>query len=242
MKTKVLLVLCFISLFSSASFAQSVTITGKKVTYKRPHPIMDHKLSFTVNYPKVKAASPALARKIESSISYEKVLGVNVKEELTEIQWLEEADYELLYNNNGLLCIDLSVNGSGAYPSGSSKTVVVDLGNGRTVTPSDVFTNLNGLVALVRKAQKKEIAAAIKEIKSDPLNEEPDPAPLFANSVFKRSDLDGFSINDKGVTFTYDYGFPHVIQALQPEGKFFFSWKELKPYIRRGGLLSRIAG
>ncbi|MEO7658181.1 MAG: hypothetical protein ABIV48_01085 [Pyrinomonadaceae bacterium] len=37
-------------------------------------------------------------------------------------------------------------------------------------------------------------------------------APPFADSVFKRSGLEGFSIN------------------------------ELKPYIKRGGLLSRIAG
>ncbi len=241
MKIKVFLLICSISILSSVGFAQSVTITGKKVTYKRPNPIMDHKRSFTVNYPKVKAATPSLARKIESSISYEKVLGVDIKEELTELQWLEEADYEVLYNQNGLLCIQLAVSGTGAYPSGSIKTVVVDLKIGGMVTPADVFTNLNGLVALVRKTHKKEIAAAIKEIKSDPSNEEPDPAPLFANSVFKRSDLDGFSINKKGVTLTYDYGFPHVIQALQPDGKFFFSWQELKPYIRRGGLLSRIA-
>jgi hypothetical protein len=54
---------------------------------------------------------------------------------------------------------------------------------------------------------------------------------------FKRSNLDDFSISDKGLTFLYDAEFPHVVQALQPAGEYFFSYAELRPYIRREGLL-----
>ena len=43
------------------------------------------------------------------------------------------------------------------------------------------------------------------------------------------------------MTFKYDYGFPHVIQALQPEGKFFFTWEQLRPFLVPGGLLAKLA-
>ena len=54
-----------------------------------------------------------------------------------------------------------------------------------------------------------------------------------------KEDLDQFSLSDKGVTFIYDYGFPHAIEALQPDGRFFLSWAKLRPFIKRDGLLAR---
>ena len=51
--------------------------------------------------------------------------------------------------------------------------------------------------------------------------------------------LDEFSISDKGVTFLYDYGFPHAIQALEPDGRYFFTWAQMKQHIKRGGLLAK---
>ena len=82
MKTKLLFTFLAIAVCCTFGFAQSVVITSKKVTYKRPKPIMDFKKAFTVNYPKVKAATPALSKKIESSISYSSVLHLDVKDEL----------------------------------------------------------------------------------------------------------------------------------------------------------------
>ena len=241
MKTKIILLFFIIFTFVFASAAQSVTITGKKTTYTRKKPISEYKKTFTINYPKVRAATPALSRKIEAAISYQSILGLDLQEELTGAQWLEEADYEVVYNKSGILCIDLSMNGSGAYPSGVTKTAVVDLRKGTLVNTSDVFTNLQGLAAMVRKAQKKEIANAIAEIRKDPENNESDPATLFKDADFRRKDLEGFSVNDQGVTFKYDYGFPHVIQALQPDGNFLFTWAQLQPYLVSGGLLAHIA-
>ena len=56
---------------------------------------------------------------------------------------------------------------------------------------------------------------------------------------FKLSDIDDFSIGDKGVTFLYDAGYPHAIQAFEPNGEYFFSYSELKPFIRRDGPLGQ---
>lgn len=231
--------LLLILAFSFTAFAQSVTITPRKITYKRPKPIADFKKTFTVNYPKVKAATPALSRKIESAISYEKVSGLNIEEEKSEIQWLEEADYEVGYNKNGILTITLSVSGTGAYPSVFSKTVVVDLKTGNRATPSNVFTNLERLVVKAKAKQKAEIEKTIKEIKSDPANKDYENFDFFDNADFTVENLEEFAVNDRGVTFIYDYGFPHVIKALEPEGRYFFSWAELKPFIKPGGLLAK---
>ena len=62
---------------------------------------------------------------------------------------------------------------------------------------------------------------------------------LFSETNFTTADFKEFSVNDKGVTFYYDYGFPHVLEALQPSGEFMLDWRTLKPFIRRDGLLGR---
>ena len=215
--------------------AQSVLITPKKVTYKRPKPISEYKKTFTITYPKVKASSPALSKKIESTLSYSTVLGLNVNEEIREIQWLEEADFEVSYNSKGILTITLSMNGTAAYPDGTSKALVVDLKTGNRVRPVDVFTNLNGLAAMVKRAQKAEVSKALKEMKEDPENKDFDTDQLFENTNFTAKDLNEFEVNDKGVTFIYNYGFVHAIQALEPDGRYTFTWKDLRPYIKNTG-------
>jgi hypothetical protein len=225
--------------FVAPAAAQSVLITPKKVTYTRPKPMSEYKKTFTITYPKIKASRPALSKKIEATLSYSKNLGLNINEELREIQWLEEADFEVSYNAKGILTITLSMNGTAAYPDGTSKTLVVDLQTGNRVRPIDVFTNLNGLAAMIKRAQKAEVSKALKEIKEDPENKDVDPAQLFEGTNFTAKHLDEFEVNDKGVTFIYDYGFVHAVQALQPEGRFAFTWDQLRPYIKRSGLLAR---
>ena len=241
MKIKPLLLTVLILITGSAALGQSVVITGKKITYTRRKPESEYKKTFTINYPKVKAATPALSRKIEAAISYRSILGLNLQEELTTAQWLDEADYEVVFNKNGVLCIDLTISGAAAYPDGVTKTAVVDIKKGTLVKTSDIFTDLPGLAAMVRKAQKKEIEEAVAEIKENPEFQQEDPADLFKEADFRRKNLEGYSIKDKGVTFKYDYGFPHVIQALQPEGNFFFTWEQLRPFLVPGGLLVRLA-
>jgi len=239
MKIKYLLLLTLVIAFSTIAFAQSVVITSKKVTYQRPKPEMDFKKTFTINYPKVKAASAVLSKKIETALSYEKNFDFTLKEEMGEIQWLEEADYDVGYNKNGVLSINLFITGSGAYPSSSNKNLVVDLKTGNKVRPVDVFTNLNNLIAKIKPMQKEEIKEAIKVIKEDPDSSDLNTDELFQNKDFKIADFEGFSLDDKGVTFKYNYAFRHAIQALQPDGTYFFSWAELKPFIKPAGLLGR---
>lgn len=240
MKNKTIFALFLIlsfTLITSDISAQTITVTPAKTVYKRPKPLDREKRTFTVTRPKIKGATPAIAKKIETALSYEKNFDFSVKEEQTEIQWLSEASYKVDYNKNGILNIEITIDGSGAYPDSSTKSVVVNVKNGNRVAAADVFTNLTGLAAEAKKKQLAEIKQGLIDIKKeDPESENND---LFDAADFTAENLSEFSISDKGVTFWYDYGFPHVIQALQPEGRYFFSWAALKPYIKKDGLFGQ---
>ncbi len=243
MKAKFILLLAIAAFACAGVYAQSVTMLNpKKVTYERPKPIADHKKSFTVTYPKVKAATPALSKKIEAALSYEKAFDFKISEEIREIQWLEDAGYTIEYNADSMLSVALSIEGSGAYPSGSTKYVVVNTSTGTIVRPSDIFTNTKGLLAILTRMKDDEVKKTIADLKADPETKDDDVSVLFSDSEeYHKVSLDEFHIDEKGVVFHHDYGFPHVAQGIQPTGEFFLTWAELKPFIKSGGLLSKFA-
>ncbi|MFM9905392.1 MAG: hypothetical protein ACKVQJ_12580 [Pyrinomonadaceae bacterium] len=242
MKIKFLSLIFFLAAFVAAGAAQSVVVTSKKVEYKRPKPESEYKASFEINYPKVKAASPALSKKIEAALSYESVFNFKIKDELDDIQWLQGADYQVEYNKNGILGVKLFIEGAGAYPSGSTRYVVVNTNTGRLAKPADTFTNTQGLLRLVRAAKDKDVKKTRVELKKDAESDvEGFDYAIKESAQYHPVQLDQFTVSDKGIMFHHDYEFAHVIQALQPDGEFFFSWKQLKPYIKSAGLLSRLA-
>lgn len=229
----------FVMIFSSIVMAQSVVVTPEKITYKRPKPRADFKKTFTINYPRISGIEKTLSGKIEQTISYENVLSVNIKEEQTAVQWLENADFEVIYNQKGVFCISLFIEGAGAYPSTVNRSVVVDLKTGGKVWAKDVFINLDGLAAKIKEIQRKEIQESIEEIKNDPDSGEKDPERLFENADFTSGNLEDFEVKAAGVSFTYSYGFPHVIQALEPGGNYFLTWPELRSFIKKDGIFGQ---
>lgn len=241
MKTKTLLLfsLLFFVVSSTQNLsAQTVTITPKEITYKRPKPFTEYKKSFTVTRPIVKGLSPALKKKVETSIGYERNFEFDLKAEINEVGWLDEATYRVDYNKNGILALTLSMSGSGAYPSVAERSVVVNLKTGAEIIPQDVFIKLPELAVTVKKAQQEEIKKAIIDIKKENPDEE-NLEKLFENADFKVKTLNSYTVSDTGVTFLYDYDFPHVILALQPEGKYFFSWAQIKSFVKPGGAFGR---
>ncbi|HEX7226694.1 MAG TPA: hypothetical protein VF353_02870, partial [Candidatus Binatia bacterium] len=107
------------------------------------------------------------------------------------------------------------------------------------VLPSDVFIDVPGLIAAVKKKQDVEVAEAIKTIKAEPDFGDGDPKQLFEYTDFETKDLKNFAVDRAGVAFFYDYGFPNVLKALEPEGELRLSWPEIRPFIKPGGLLAR---
>lgn len=239
MKIKIVLLAALVLAFSTATFAQTVKVTPQKTVYTRtPKEGFEHKKTFTITAPKISGLSAALNKKAETALSFERVFDLKVEEERTEIFWLEEADYKIEYNKNGVLSAALYVSGSGAYPSEYTKHVVVDLKTGNAVKATDVFVKLPQLArfadTFLQARIKKEIAARRKDSAEDAktLRE------MIAGAKFKPENLEFFGVNERGVSFYYDYGFPHVALALEPENRFFFTFAQLKPFIKPGGLLA----
>jgi hypothetical protein len=234
MKPRIFFFVALLLLAASAGFAQSVKITTRKVTYKRSPQAPEHKRTFTIEHPVV--AGP-MGRKIAAILSYEKNFDFTIAEETRELFWLENALYTVNYNKYNILDVTLMIEGSGAYPSSSLKYLIVNTKTGTRVKPSDVFTNAAGLAELGQKALREEITSESARLKQ----EEPDfdPAEYFRDATFTIENLWDFTVSDDGLTFHYDYGFPHVAQALEPTGDFRFSWAELAPFIKKDGLFGR---
>lgn len=236
-----LLFICLLS-FSSIAFAQTVKITPKKTVYKRPaREGFESKRMFTIIYPKVSGLTAALNRKVENAISYQRVFDLNLKEEINDAYWLESADFKTEYNKNGILGVALTVEGSGAYPSTYTKHVVVDMKTGSQLKPADVFASgkIPALAKMLNGHLQETIKQAIADTKKDSADDAQALTEMLAEKKFTLEELKHFSVNDKGVTFYYDYGFPHVNLALEPNGEFFVPYSQIKSFIKPEGLLGK---
>lgn len=200
----------------------------------------------TVAYPKVTQTpwgDPGLNAKVNAAISLKTVLKQSPEEFIEEVKsgnhWLNSIDYVVNYNKNNLLDIDFTMEGCGAYPSASVEHVLVDTSKGKSVSPSEAFTP-EGVVSLkkiLEKEMKEEMASTIKENKKNAEAEEMLAGIFGSAPTITTKDLLPFSVSDTGLTFICDWGFPHVALALEPDGKYFFPFSALKPFIKKTGPL-----
>ncbi len=236
--------------FVFGGYAQSVRIEPKKVVYKRTGDVYDHKREFEVVYPIISSKnSSQVRRRILSNIDYWKVFDssgndFSLKSEIEDGGWITNLYYEVKYNAHNILDIWLMMDGVGAYPVTSTKHVVIDLQTGKKVEITDLFKR-NKLLPLrnaIRRKMKESEArlddSEQAELVSQRANGNYKDFYPMPNTI-QLKHLDGFSVSSTGVTFIFDYGYPHVIEALEPSGEFFISYKELKSFIRTDGLLAR---
>jgi hypothetical protein len=244
---KLILAFSLMLVGAAVSFAQIVTITPKKTVYTRKGKVsFKEKRTFIVTYPIVSGSIPVTTKKkLENTISYWRVFETTLRENLSEYDWLSELSYEVNYNKNGILDIALMQEGVGAYPSGRTVHLVIDLKTGEQIKFKDAFKtdSLGKLAAMVNARLEVEKKDVIRRIDKGEYGEPGDDMSPLKEQVsglsFTIETFDEFSINDKGVTIIYDAGFPHVIKAAQPDGHYFFTWAELKPFIKPAGLLGR---
>jgi hypothetical protein len=239
MKTKILLIVAALLVFSSIEFAQ-VKVTAKLVNYSRPKTVEnENKREFSITYPVVSGAN---GKKIEAILNYEKTFDFKLKDQQSgEDTWLDSCDFVIKYSRNSILDVMLQMEGSGAYPSVSTKYVVINTKTGTRVKPADVFIKLDDLAAMIKKVQKAEMKKAQADYKKDPDSADFDSSEYFNRADFKAENLWAFTVADNGVTFHYNYEFPHALLALQPVGDYFYSWKQLKPYIKNNGLFNQFS-
>ncbi len=192
-----------------------------------------------IQYPQVRGISNAtLLAKVQAAVSLKTIVGRSLEElraDLQEVYWLTDINYTVNYNQNFLLDLTYEIAGTGAYPSQFEKHVTVDLKTGQPLRAHHLFKReaLGAIAALVDKPMQVEIARAIATAAKDDV----DIRSQINQARFRVKYMDDFSVGEKGVTFRYDFGFPHVIKALEPQGEYFFTYDQLKSYIRPDGPL-----
>jgi hypothetical protein len=203
-----------------------------------------HKKRAVVTYPVVTVLrNPAVTRRVRALLDFKNLFGSSLKD-YREDAWLSEFDYEVNYNGDSLLDITFRQSGSGAYPDDQEKHLLINLNDGRVVKAADAFEldKLAALAAAVDRKLQKELSELQAEHAKDRAAVPEDRESIkqaYENLKFETSNLDEFSISRKGITFLYDAGFPHVIQALAPAGRYAFTFAELNPYIKPGGPLGQ---
>lgn len=220
-------------------------IQRRRVVLTRPPAIakqFPNKKRAVVSYPVVSGLDPGVLRRVRSLLDFKNIFDYSLQE-YREDSWLEEFDYVVNHNANSLLDITFNQTGSGAYPDDQSKHLLINLKDGRVVKAADAFV-ASAHAALAAKvdaklqAELKDILKSLRDSKSDPedvriASEAQEPLQ------YKIEDLDSFSVSSKGVTFLYDAGYPHAIQAFEPMGRYFFSFAELKGFIKPDGPLGQ---
>ena len=195
----------------------------------------------TVTYPVISGLNDAqVLRRVQAILQVKNVFDSSIAE-YREDNWLEEFRYEVNYNKNNILDITFTQDGAGAYPDTQTRHFAINLKNGRIIKAFDVFNSsslpvLRTMLDGKLQSELREILKSLKDSKSDPedvriASEAQEP------QGYTIENLDDFEVAAKGVTFLYDAGYPHVIQAFEPNGRYFFSYSELKPFIRRDGPL-----
>lgn len=248
MKIKILLTMLFVIALAFSASAQTVKITSKKTVYvRKDKSVPKEKSTFTVTYPVVSGALPAATKKnLEQTISYWRIFDTTLAENLGKYHWLTDLYYKVNYNKLGILDISLTQEGIGAYPDAQTVNMVVDLKTGKQVKFEDAFkadsrAKFAAMVDRKLEAEKKEIIESIRMDKDSYSSEEEQKSSggMIEELKFTSESFDEFSVNDKGVTILYDAGFPHISQALEPNGSYFFTWVEVKTFIKPDGLLAR---
>ena len=224
----------------------SVAIRPRKIVIQRSAAVTRHaptRKSAVIVLPVVTGISDStILARVRSELDIKNVFGSTLQE-YREDTWLDDFGYKVNYNADYLLDITFTQNGLAAYPDTHEKHMLISLRDGRLVKAADVFdsTKLESLAALVDRALQAELAKLRAENLADARDSDERQAltDAYSNLKVERENLDEFSVGKTGITFLYDAGFPHVIKALEPQGRYFFSYKALSDYIRGDGPLGK---
>jgi hypothetical protein len=194
-----------------------------------------------VNLPVVSGLPPQVLRNVRATLDLKNVFDTSLAE-YRQDAWLEELDFKVNYNKRYILDISFWQSGTGAYPDTHHAHFAVSLRTGKALKAQDVFESgaLYALAGMANEKLRDAIAEQIKVVEQDKELDADGRSGIkeqLSGLSFNVEHLDNFEVGEAGLTFLYDAGFPHVIQALEPDGRFFFTYAQLAPYVRRDGPL-----
>ncbi|MBX9786285.1 MAG: hypothetical protein K2Y08_02995 [Alphaproteobacteria bacterium] len=226
-----------------------VVITEDNLTVKAPTAYDPNKFEEVgISWPKVSGLKDSQAlKKLENTLSLKSIFGniFDHEESLDDLRKLisegnsgiVSIGFDVNYNQHSLLDINFWMETMGAYPNTVVVHRIINLKTGEPLKTAKVFNEsmLNKLLAKVIKLKEAEEKETIKDL--EPEVDKEDILDRLQRTKYDLKDLKNFEVSNKGVTFLYDYEFPHVIRALQPNGRYFISFEELESFINPNGPL-----
>ncbi|NJM46469.1 MAG: DUF4163 domain-containing protein [Alkalinema sp. RU_4_3] len=236
---KALLLAALLATLAPSALAQTATVTDQTLTLTSTTVTPPRKA--VLHYPKLSGLTdPTVLNKVQRAIDLPAVLDEpleQIKQSYDQYHWLTEVAYQVNYNQNGIFDVTYQISGIGAYPSTSEKQISVSLVSGKVLRAEDLFKveSLGVLARILDQSLQAEIKEGIAKVKA--AEPDVDAEQMFRNQRYRMRHLNNFSITPQGVTFRYDYGFPHVALAYEPAGRFPMTYAELQPYLKPKGVL-----
>lgn len=154
---------------------------------------------------------------------------------------ITDLDYDVVYNGEGVLDLRVRAETMGAYPDQFAEDRLYDVRTGAHLRAGDLFASTTK-PALVKLLQSRVDAIVDRASKAEPsTTDELRSLVATSGATIDDRELGSLSIGAAGVVFHHDFGFPHVAQALEPNGDVPLRWRELAPFVRTGGLLDPLA-
>lgn len=187
-----------------------------------------------VQWPVFWLADPAKAEAVASCLSPAEVLG-DPREQQEKDGWLDavEVSVDEKVSRNGLASVRFHVEGSGAYPSSYRRDLTVDLRVGACLGAEQFDPGRAGaLLETIRGTLERRAKVARRQV--------PEAAELLGDAVVVDEAMLGrWTLGWGGLTFHHDFGFPHAVQAAEPDGDVFVSWRMVEPALTPGAALRR---
>jgi hypothetical protein len=181
-------------------------------------------------------------KKMNSIISIDSVCGKSIEEIQLNYKNCScgtvGSGFSVNYNKNNILSLSISVETMGAYPDGYLRSFNFNTKTGDILTIDSLIKNdsLASLISILNHelGRRIEEAKAMADEDAEKSGDSEFIDNLFDKTEFTQEDLKNFTVTDKGINFYFEFGFPHVAQALEPAGDFFITKEELTKYLKDG--------
>ena len=159
--------------------------------------------------------------RISELLDYESITGETIVQTRENYQLygsgIVGAYFQVNYSDTQYLDLTITVETLGAYPSRMVFDKLFNLATGELITPNDLFleSELNNLVTLCDNELQNRI-----------------PSETPEDYRFTLENLEQVGVRRSGIIFHYDFQYPHVSEALEPDGELFFYWGDINKYLR----------
>lgn len=171
---------------------------------------------------------------INASLSWETVTGQPLEETVAIFADIQRgytgADYAVNYDAGGILDITITTEFVGAYPSTERHYFCFDASTGERLGAEDILDprQFDELVSILDAMLQERIGEAVLRCCEDG---DGVPEEIYEGYGFTVEDLECFTVAGDGIWFHYDFGFPHVIEAAEPDGELFLPVGEITPFL-----------